>query len=106
MRILPKVPTRKGPLRKLTLRKHPPPDPPPPSLALAPETIGQRIKALREAQGMTQGAVAKAAGMKRPDLSDLETGKHDPTFGKLRRIARGLGVPLTEVVKDLDLEDN
>ena len=104
--MLPKVPPRKVPLRKLTLRPQPLPDPAPPSVAVAPETIGQRIRALRKAQGMTQLELAKAAKMQRPDLSDLERGEHDPTFEKLRQIARGLGFPLTEVVKGLDLADN
>jgi ribosome-binding protein aMBF1 (putative translation factor) len=106
MRILPKVPLRKGLQRKLTLKKPSLPEPPLPSVAIAPETIGQRIKALRNAKGMKQWQVAEAAKMKREDLSDLETGKHNPKFEKLQRIARGLGVPLTEVVRGLDLTDD
>lgn len=95
-------------LRKLDLKrlKAQTPAEPPLTVAVAPETIGERIKRLRNAKPMTQAALAELVGMQRSDLSDLERGQHDPRFEKLRRIARGLGVPLAELVNGLDLTDS
>lgn len=38
------------------------------------ESLGERIKTRRLALGLTQGEVAKAAGIKQPDLSKIERG--------------------------------
>lgn len=53
-------------------------------------TIGQRIRALRQARRMNQTQVARAAGITPQAVSDLETGKTQAT-GYLSELARALG---------------
>lgn len=58
------------------------------------------IKRLREAQGMTQAELAKRAKVKRPYITMLETGQRKaPSLAALRRIAKALGVPVTELLR-------
>ena len=55
---------------------------------------GDRIRKLREAQGWTQGDLAKAAGLALSTVNRAE--KNDPSveLGSLNRIAAALGVPV------------
>ena len=46
---------------------------------------------------MTAAALARKAGMARPYLTQLETGKRDGTVGTLRRIANALGVSIDDL---------
>jgi DNA-binding XRE family transcriptional regulator len=57
----------------------------------APE-FGRRLKALREARGLSVEEVVKASGIERSALFKLEGGKTpNPTVGTLERYARALG---------------
>ena len=56
-----------------------------------------RIKALREAKGMTQQALADAVGVDRSAVSLWETGDKFPLVAKLPKIARALGVEWYEL---------
>ena len=60
-----------------------------------PRQVGRRIRALRQGAGLKQSDVAKRAKITREYLNRLESGKHDPTFGTVTRLARALGVKLT-----------
>ena len=62
--------------------------------------IGQRIRGVRKRKGLTITALAERAGMKRPNLSRLERGKHRPSLDTLERIAEALGVPVAELVRN------
>ncbi len=62
------------------------------------ERIGQRIKTLRQEKGMTSTLLAQRSGMKRPNLSRLESGKHVPSLETLERVAEALGVPVVRLV--------
>lgn len=57
------------------------------------------LKRLRETQGLSQEAVAKKAGRSREYVNKLEAGRYDPTVGVLKRIAKALGVPVTELLE-------
>jgi transcriptional regulator with XRE-family HTH domain len=49
---------------------------------------------------MTQEQLAKRAGLKQPYVSQLEKGtKKSPTLPALKRIAKALGVPVTELLE-------
>jgi transcriptional regulator with XRE-family HTH domain len=61
--------------------------------------MGRRIRAAREAKEMTQATLAARAGISRKYVVDLEAGRYDPTVGVLRRIAKALGVPVTELLR-------
>lgn len=56
------------------------------------QPIGQTIQRWRNHRGLTQEALAGAAGVSRPNLSAIEQGARDLTVQTLRRLAGGLGV--------------
>ena len=63
-----------------------------------PRQIGKRLKALREAAGLSQATVATTAKISREYLARLEAGQHDPTVGTLQRLAKALKVPLLRLL--------
>jgi transcriptional regulator with XRE-family HTH domain len=58
-----------------------------------------KIKKLREFQGMTQAVLARRAKITREYVNRLEAGRYDPTVGVLTRLAKALGVPMTELLQ-------
>jgi transcriptional regulator with XRE-family HTH domain len=60
--------------------------------------MGMKIKKHREAKGLSQAALAKRADITREYVNKLEAGRYDPTVGTIRRLARALGVPVTELL--------
>lgn len=60
----------------------------PSTLAVA---IGERIRAARQARGMTARALAEAVEIPAPHLSNLETGRVEPRASTLVALARALG---------------
>lgn len=66
--------------------------PPRSALALA---VGARVRELREARGISLGALAAEGGIGRGTLSELETGQRNPTLETLFAITTALGVPLS-----------
>ena len=67
---------------------------------MAPTTrrLGTRIKGLREAAGMSQATLATKAKLAREHVNRLEAGLHAPNLLVLQRLAKALGVPLTELL--------
>jgi len=57
-----------------------------------------RLKALRQQRGWTQPVLAKKAGVSAGYLARLETSRHDPKLSTLVKLAKALGVPLTELL--------
>jgi transcriptional regulator with XRE-family HTH domain len=60
--------------------------------------FGERVRRRRTALGMTQEQLAAKVGMNRPDLSDIENGKHSPTLKTIERLADALDVPPSALV--------
>jgi len=58
-----------------------------------------KLKTLRETKGMSQAVLAKKAGITREYVNKLEAGRYDPTVGVLQRLARALGVKVTELLE-------
>ncbi len=58
-----------------------------------------RLRQLRADRGITQEALAKKAGLSRVYVARLETGKQDPTLTTLTKLAKALGVPVTELLE-------
>lgn len=59
------------------------------------------LRAIRQQKGLTLQALAKKAGsMSYTFLSNVETGKADPSLSTLRRLAKALDVSVSELVKD------
>lgn len=59
--------------------------------------FGQRVRALRKAAGLTQEALAGAAGMDRAFLVEIEAGRRNPSLDTIHRLADTLGVPVTDL---------
>tara|TARA_B100000508_G_C11286438_1_gene193069 strand:+ start:103 stop:417 length:315 start_codon:yes stop_codon:yes gene_type:complete len=59
-------------------------------------TVGKDspIKVIRKHRGMTQGDLAGAAGLSRPYLTEIETGRKDGSIRALKSIAGALDVSL------------
>ena len=56
-----------------------------------------RIKVWREHRGLTAAALADAAGITQPFLSQLETGKRAGTLDTLQSIAAAMGISIQEL---------
>jgi transcriptional regulator with XRE-family HTH domain len=59
--------------------------------------MSHRLKMLREAAGMTQAALAAAAGVSVRSYQQWEQGVRTPLFDAAARIAQALGVSLDEL---------
>jgi DNA-binding Xre family transcriptional regulator len=62
------------------------------------ERIATRIRREREARGWSLGELARRTGMRVPNLSRLESGKHMPSLDTLERMSQALGVRLADLV--------
>lgn len=63
--------------------------------------LGTRVKALREARGMTLEALGEVINKERQSISRLEKGKVNPSYLYLLDICKGLQIDLRELIKDL-----
>ena len=61
--------------------------------------IVNKVKQYRKAARMTQSQLAERSGVSRQTLSDIETGKHDPTISVALLLARALGVKVDNLFK-------
>ena len=61
--------------------------------------IVNRVKQYRKAARMTQSQLAERSGVSRQTISDIETGKHDPTISVALLLARALGVKVDNLFK-------
>ncbi|MDE0200610.1 MAG: helix-turn-helix transcriptional regulator, partial [Caldilineaceae bacterium] len=61
-------------------------------------TLGQRIRRLRNAAGLSQDALARAASIGRVTLVRLEKGEQTPRYRTLGAIAKALGADVSELL--------
>ncbi len=61
--------------------------------------VARRVRARREALGMSQARLAQAAGISRGYLIRLEAGAQDPTLTVLANLAKTLKVTLATLVR-------
>lgn len=54
--------------------------------------FGTKLKAMREAAGLTQTALAELAGLTRDGVAHLEQGRRKPSWETVQSLARALGV--------------
>ena len=62
--------------------------------------LGQRLRALRLAAGLTQAELARRTGIHRPNIARVEAGRHTPSLETLARLAAAIGVSTTRVLAD------
>jgi transcriptional regulator with XRE-family HTH domain len=69
------------------------------------KALGDAVRALRKELGLSQQDLAERAGLPPSWLAHLESGRHDPTWGDMRRLAAGLEVSLeklSELAEELE----
>jgi XRE family transcriptional regulator, regulator of sulfur utilization len=70
-----------------------------PSDPVAPVLIGARVKALRESAGLSLRDLAERSGVSAPMLSQVERGETSPTLTVAARIAAGLDLRLSQLLR-------
>ena len=60
--------------------------------------LGERVRALRRERGWTLKLLAERSGVSRAMISKLERGEKNPTLVVGARLAKGLGVSLSQLV--------
>jgi transcriptional regulator with XRE-family HTH domain len=66
---------------------------------MSPKRLKTVIKALRQAKGLSQRTLAARVGVTAAYITMLERGKKtNPSLPTLRKLAKALGVPVTELL--------
>jgi transcriptional regulator with XRE-family HTH domain len=65
------------------------------------DTFGKRLKALRQAAGLTQGALGDKAGFTWNGIAQLESGRRQPALATALALKRALGIDLTAFDPDV-----
>lgn len=66
------------------------------------EVLGLAIRRVRERHHVSQRAVERSAGFGRGALSKIELGERHVLWGTLRRLAKGIGVELPIIWKEVE----
>jgi transcriptional regulator with XRE-family HTH domain len=61
--------------------------------------FGLRVREVRHGKGISQERLAELAGLHRTYVSSLERGQRNVSLVNIDRLARALGVPMTELVR-------
>lgn len=61
--------------------------------------LGRAIRTLRNGAQMSQETLGQRAGIHATWISHIESGRINPTWGNVRRIAKGLEVPLPRLAE-------
>jgi transcriptional regulator with XRE-family HTH domain len=67
--------------------------------ARRPSTVGPRIRALRDAMGLSLRDLADRSGVSAPMLSQVERGETSPTLAVAVKIAAGLELTLSQLLR-------
>lgn len=62
-----------------------------------------RLKELRKAQRYSQKHIAEMAGIQQAAVCRWESGQYDPKLSIALKVARGLGVSISELVGEYDV---
>lgn len=68
----------------------------------AKKNLGQRIRALRKKNSLSQQKLALMISVERSYLAKVELGQKNPSLDVLEKIAHGLGVTLSELFEGID----
>ena len=61
--------------------------------------LGENIRRIRLAKGMTQGDLCRKLEVDRAYMSNVESGKKNPTLSTITNIAKALAVSVDELLK-------
>lgn len=68
----------------------------------SPRALGDALRALRQARGLTIERLAEEAGIHATYLSDIERGLGNPSIGKLADLAAVLGVRASALIAEAE----
>lgn len=68
----------------------------------AQRALGVAVKARREALGLTQEQLSLKSGLHQRWISNVETGKRNPSYTSLRRLAAGLGYAASRLIAEAE----
>jgi transcriptional regulator with XRE-family HTH domain len=71
------------------------------AMGSAAARFGANLREARTEAGLTQEALAYAAGLHRTEISLLELGGREPRLGTIVRLARGLGIDAAQLVRGI-----
>jgi transcriptional regulator with XRE-family HTH domain len=60
-------------------------------------SLGNRVRQLRDAKGWTQEVMAERSALDRSYIAGIEAGLRNPSVKAVGKVARGLGVNLSEL---------
>ena len=63
--------------------------------------LGNRIKSLRKELGVSQELFSLMIGMDRTYFASVESGKRNISINNIEKIAKGLGISLEELFKEM-----
>jgi transcriptional regulator with XRE-family HTH domain len=69
------------------------------ALADPPAAVGPRVRALRDAMGLSLRDLAERSGVSAPMLSQVERGETSPTLASAAKIASGLELTLSQLLR-------
>jgi len=69
------------------------------------QTLGSRLRELRQDRGLTLMALAGKAGMSTSYLADIEHDRTVPTLGRLQAVATALEVTVRDLLQGVDPYD-
>jgi transcriptional regulator with XRE-family HTH domain len=69
------------------------------------DTIGIRLKRIRERKGLSLRALGKASNTSHSFIADIEAGRSKPSIDTLMALAKALGVSLVELTGDIAVAD-
>jgi transcriptional regulator with XRE-family HTH domain len=64
-----------------------------------PHALGRAVQAIRAERGISQVQLAEASGFRQSWISNVEHGRRNPSWSNVVRLADGLGVPTSVLVK-------
>lgn len=67
------------------------------------KTIGETIRKVRKAQGLTQAELAKSIGLNRNYIGMIERGERNPSFLSLFKIISGLKMTVPQFFSNFTL---
>ncbi len=66
--------------------------------------FGERLKAFREAVGLSQSGLAEQSGVPVGTIRDYEQGRRDPSLEAAAKLARAVGKPLEAFLDEVTSE--
>lgn len=68
-------------------------------------SLGDRIREMREDQGLNQSELAERVGTSQSTISQLEKGKRNPSYRTLQNVADALAVSVSYLLGEEELEE-